>query len=148
MPSGHRPITFCNGVSANLAFDQLSPSAKAVAANVIELPGDGECRPFISGRAWRTCAGSTEREIRSSSSKGAKRGANVGSYQATSGDNQPWFVQLDGPSGHLQQRAATGRMRLKAEGRRFDPAPDHQFCSVIRSFGPLRGAKAAAPTTG
>jgi|SRR6516162_1879347 len=33
--------------------------------------------------------------------RGAKRGANVGRCQATSGDNPPWFVQLDGPSGHV-----------------------------------------------
>jgi hypothetical protein len=45
--------------------------------------------------------------------RGAKRGANVGRRQATPGDNGPWFVQLDGPSGHTQQRAATWRMRLK-----------------------------------
>ena len=46
--------------------------------------------------------------------RGAKRGANVGSRQATSGDNQPWLVQLDGPSGHAQQHEATERMRLKS----------------------------------
>jgi len=45
---------------------------------------------------------------------------NAGRRQATSGDNQPWFVQLDRSSGHTQQRPATLRMRLKAEGRRFD----------------------------
>jgi hypothetical protein len=73
--------------------------------------------------------------------RGAKWGANAGRRQATPGDSQPWFVQLDGPSGHVQQYAATLRMRLKAEGRRFDPAPDHQFCSVIIEFGELRGAK-------
>ena len=42
------------------------------------------------------------------------RGANVGSCQATLGDNQPWLVQLDGPSGHAQPRAATLRVRLKS----------------------------------
>ena len=31
----------------------------AVTAGLIELPGRGERRPFISGRAWRTRAGST-----------------------------------------------------------------------------------------
>jgi hypothetical protein len=36
-------------------------------------------------------------------------------------------------------------MRLKAEGRRFDPAPDHQFCNVISEFGRLRGANRHAP---
>ena len=51
--------------------------------------------------------------------------------------------QLDHLSGPGQPRAATGRMRLKSEGRRFDLAPDHQFCSVIRSFRRLRGAKVA-----
>jgi hypothetical protein len=45
---------------------------------------------------------------------GAKRGANVGRCQATSGDNQPWFPQLDGPSSHTQPHAATERMRLKS----------------------------------
>ena len=44
---------------------------------------------------------------------GAKRGANVGRRQATPGDNQPWFPQLDCPSGLIQPRAATWRMRLK-----------------------------------
>jgi len=53
--------------------------------------------------------------------RGAKRGANAGRRQATPGDSQPWLVQLDGPSGHTQQREATWRMRLKAEGQRFDP---------------------------
>jgi hypothetical protein len=46
--------------------------------------------------------------------RGAKRGANAGRRQATPGDNQPWLVQLDGPSGHTQQRPATLRMRLKS----------------------------------
>jgi hypothetical protein len=45
-------------VAAKLAFDRLSPSAKAATANVIELPGHGERRPFISGRGsgsnWAT----------------------------------------------------------------------------------------------
>jgi hypothetical protein len=31
--------------------------------------------------------------------------------------------QLAGTSGAVQHRAATWRMRLKSEGRRFDPAP-------------------------
>jgi len=30
-----------------------------------------------------------------------------------SGDDQPWFPQLAGPSGHIQPRAATAWMRLK-----------------------------------
>jgi len=47
----------------------------AVTAGLIELPGRGERRPFISGRAWRTRAGSTEREIMSSSSKGSQTGS-------------------------------------------------------------------------
>jgi hypothetical protein len=46
--------------------------------------------------------------------RGAKRGANVGRRQATSGDTQPWLVQLDGSSGHVQRRAAMERMRLKS----------------------------------
>ena len=45
--------------------------------------------------------------------RGAKRDANVGRRQATSPDNQRWFVQLTGPSGHTQPRAPTRRMRLK-----------------------------------
>ena len=36
-------------LSASLAFDWLSQSARAVTANVIELPGYDERRPFISG---------------------------------------------------------------------------------------------------
>ena len=52
---------------------------------------------------------------------GAKRGANAGRRQAKSGDNEPWFPQLTGLSGGAQQHAATPRMRLKAEGRQFDP---------------------------
>jgi len=33
------------------------------------------------------------------------------------------------------------QMRLKREGRRFDPAPDHQFGNVIGELGGLRPAK-------
>ena len=55
--------------------------------------------------------------------RGAKRGANADSRQATSGDSQPWFVQLDGPSGHTQQRAATKRMRLKSGRSAVRPRP-------------------------
>ena len=50
--SGHRPITLY-GVSGNLELDRLSPPARAVIANVIELPGHGERSLFIGGRAWR-----------------------------------------------------------------------------------------------
>jgi len=39
-------------------------------------------------------------------------------------------------------RAAAGR-----EGRRFDPAPDHQFCNVISSFGQLGEPKWGPPST-
>jgi SIR2-like domain len=46
---------------------------------------------------------------------GAKRGANVGRRQAISGDNEPWFVQLDAPPGHTQPRAPPRRMRLTSE---------------------------------
>jgi hypothetical protein len=49
--------------------------------------------------------------------RGAKRGANLGRRQATPGDNQPQFPQLDRPSGLVQPHAATRRMRLKAEAR-------------------------------
>jgi len=54
--------------------------------------------------------------------------ANGGRRQATSSDNDLRFPQLAGPLGLIQPRAATLGMRLKAEGRRFDPTPDHQFC--------------------
>jgi hypothetical protein len=38
-------------------------------------------------------------------------------------------------------------MRLKAEGRRFDPAPDHQFAGLSADFGQLWGANRQAVTT-
>ena len=47
------------------------------------------------------------------------------------------------PIGPGQPRAASLRMRLKAEGRRFGPATDHQFCSVTNEFDPWRGAYAS-----
>jgi hypothetical protein len=41
-------------------------------------------------------------------------------------------VDLPGPAQPQKRRSAVR------------PAPDHEFCSVIRSFRPLRGAKVAA----
>jgi len=55
--------------------------------------------------------------------RGAKRGANAGRRQATPGDNQPWLVQLVCPSGHVQQRAATRRMRPKSGRPAVRPRP-------------------------
>jgi hypothetical protein len=61
------------------------------------------------------------------------RGANVGRSQATSGDNQPWFVQLDAPSGHTQPHAATGRMRLKRKvGGSTPPLTTVLTCADVR----------------
>jgi hypothetical protein len=73
--------------------------------------------------------------------RGAKRGANAGRRQATPGDGQPWFVQLDGPSGHVQPRAATGRMRLKSHmspmgASRERENPDR--CGEVRGWGCCR----------
>jgi hypothetical protein len=53
---------------------------------------------------------------------GAKQRANVGRHQATSGDGQPWFPQVDRPSGHIQPHASTERTRLKTESQRSDYA--------------------------
>jgi len=105
------------------------------ASRRIASPADrhSRVRPVVLGGSW------------SSSSKGSQTGANVSRRQATSGDNQPRLVQLDGPSGHTQDCPATLRMRLKSGRSAVRPAPDHQFCSVIRSFRPLRGAKGVPP---
>jgi hypothetical protein len=69
--------------------------------------------------------------------RGAKRGANVGRCQATSGDKGPWFVQLDGPSGHTQHRAATLRMRLKS-GRSAVQSRDERCERSGGTQGPCR----------
>jgi hypothetical protein len=55
--------------------------------------------------------------------RGAKRGANARRHQATPGDNQPWFPQLDRASGHTQPHAATRRMRLKSGRSAVRPRP-------------------------
>ena len=49
-------------------------------------------------------------------------GTTGGRRQAKSGDNQPWFPQLDRPSGHTQSHAATRWMRLKS-GRSAGSTP-------------------------
>ena len=52
----------------------------------------------------------------------------------------PGAITLVGMVGVLRSRVGAYRVlyevqrvssHLKAEGRRFDPAPDHQFCNVI-----------------
>jgi hypothetical protein len=101
--------------------------------------GDGNSEDIVVSSAWRSAydatrsAATAERANVSDANEiwGANWGANAGRRQATPGDSQPWLVQLAGPSGHTQQRAATWRMRLKAEGRRFDPAPDHQIFTAL-----------------
>ena len=117
--SGHRAVTLCNGESADLVLDRLSPWAKAITANIIELPGPRASIVLSSADALgeRVLA-----QPRGRSGPPAPRGANAGGRQATSGDNQPWFVQLGGSSGHVQPRAATWRMRLKS-GPAVRPGP-------------------------
>jgi hypothetical protein len=56
-------------------------------------------------------------------SGGAKRGASTGRRQATPGDSQRRFPQLDHLSDHTQPRAATSRMRLKSGRSAVRPRP-------------------------
>ena len=92
---------------------------------------DGNTVGMPGVRAWRGAGPDLWVALRSVSRlklaaltrfRGAKRGANVGRRQATSGDNQPQLLQLDRPLGHTQPRAATRRMRLKIESCIGGPA--------------------------
>jgi hypothetical protein len=124
--SGHRSVTLCNGCPRPWAGKSGVRSAKpvkAVTANVIELPGDASVVLSSAGALGEHVLAQPRGRSGSPSPRGAKRGANAGRRQATPGDSQPWLVQLDGPSGHTQQRPATGRMRLKSGRPAVRPRP-------------------------
>jgi hypothetical protein len=66
--------------------------------------------------------------------RGAKRRANVGRRQATSGGNELRFPQVDRLLGHTQPHAATARMRLK---RRRPTGTSGLVGGIRGSFGEL-----------
>jgi hypothetical protein len=105
---------------------------RAVTANVIELPGHGERRPVISGRVWRTRAGSAEREIRFSGSKGSQTGL------------PPVRLHFEAPNGAMPPavQALGVAMHIRSDKPEMDPAAlAHEMFSLLRSVRTTRSGR-------